>query len=66
MEEGLLLLPREMARMVSATASSSREGSKMVLGPMRIVRRVMGGRTGGVDGCGVSVEVVVEEEWGRG
>lgn len=45
-DEGFVLRVMETARTVSATAISSRLGSKMMFWPTEITRRVIGGRTG--------------------
>ncbi|KAL1998695.1 hypothetical protein VTN02DRAFT_5723 [Thermoascus thermophilus] len=49
--------PMEMARTASATAISSRVGSKMMLSPTEMTRRVTGGRTGCVNDGVVVVDV---------
>jgi len=56
----------ETARRRSATASSSREGSKRMFSPMAITRRVIGGRSRGFSGvvnfvAGLEVTVEVLE-----
>ena len=52
----------EMARRASAMASSSRVGSKRMLGPTAMTRRVIGGRVRDGPGPGSGDLVVVEEE----
>lgn len=50
------------ARTASATASSSREGSKKMFVPTEITRRVIGGREGGwVEDLALVVVVVWED-----